>query len=84
MTISHLSVAGVEMVRDRLVEMSRLLRGSEPPERWFRRVNEPSLNGEVAADLSDPPTIEPAINPTPLPQEGFRPPEQQLEGEDAQ
>lgn len=83
-TISHLSVAGVEMVRDRLVEMSRLLRGSEPPERWFRRVNEPSLNGEVAADLSDLTTIEPAINPTPLPQEGFRPPEQQLEGEDAQ
>ena len=84
LTISHLSGGDSIAVSDELVKMSRQLRGSEPPERWFRRVNEPSFNGEVNVDLADLSTVEPVLNPTPLPEESFKPPEQNLQSEEAQ
>ncbi len=69
---------------DELVKMSRQLRGSEPPERWFRRVNEPSFNGEVNVDLADLTAAAPVVNPAPLPEDSFKPPERLPQSEETQ
>ena len=84
LTISHLSGGDSIAVSDELVKMSRQLRGSEPPERWFRRVNEPTFNGEVNVDPADLTAAAPVVNPAPLPEDSFKPPEQLPQSEEIQ
>lgn len=46
----HLGDESASRVRDEIVERSSVLRGAEPPERWFRRVQAAPVTDEAAED----------------------------------